>query len=84
MFRPSFARVRLTAWGSLLAVFGVALAAHADPPTLKVKVEEPLVPELMGGCSLKCGFPWTVEVQPAAGAKPTATKLLNDESADAG
>ncbi len=56
--------------------------AHAGPAVLKAAVAEPVVQELMGGCSLKCAFAWRVEVQPAPGAKPAPTRLLNDESAD--
>lgn len=54
----------------------------AGPPVIKTKVEEPVLQELMGGCSLKCGFAWEVEVQLAAGQKPVAVKVLNDESAE--
>lgn len=68
-----------------LVVAGLLLCARAfalgDPPTIKAKVEEPVLPELMGGCSLKCGFAWTVEVQ-AGGKAGATTKVLNDESAD--
>jgi len=47
----------------------------------KAKVEEPVLQELMGGCSLKCAFAWGVEVQ-APGAKPAALKVLNDDNAE--
>ncbi len=56
--------------------------ALAGPPVIKAKVGEPVLQELMGGCSLKCGFAWSVEVQSAVGQKPIAVKVLNDESAD--
>ena len=46
---------------SLIAAF--ALPALAGPAAIKARVEEPAVPETMGGCSLKCGFAWSVEVQ---------------------
>jgi len=58
------------------------LAASAEVPVIKAKVEEPVLQELMGGCSLKCGFPWQAEVHSAESKKPTATKALNDESAE--
>lgn len=54
----------------------------AAPPGLKAKVEEPVLPELMGGCSLRCGFAWTLEVHPAGGQKPLPVKVLNDDNAD--
>ncbi len=63
----------------LALLHGPALAA---PPVIKAKVEEPVLQELMGGCSLKCGFAWRVEMQSAAGQKPVAVKVLNDENAD--
>lgn len=65
--------------GALLAFSATALPA---PPVIKAKVEEPVLQELMGGCSLKCGFPWSLEVQATAGLKPVALKLLNDDNAD--
>src|SRR5687767_861159 len=52
----------------------------AAVPTVKAKVEEPVLEELMGGCSLQCAFRWTVQVT-EPGGKPTATQILNDESA---
>ena len=47
----------------------------------KAKVEEPVLQDLMGGCSLKCAFAWGVEVQ-APGARPAALKVLNDDNAE--
>jgi len=47
---------------------------------LKVNVEEPVLEELMGGCSLRCAFRWSVEVI-GEGGKPKPVKTLNDESA---
>lgn len=68
---------RVIASGVLL----LAGAAQAEPQVLKAKVEEPAIQETMGGCSLKCAFGWSVEVQPAAG-KARLIKALNDENAD--
>ena len=45
----------------------------------KLKVAEPVLEELMGGCSMRCTFGWSVEV--VSGGKRAATKVLNDESA---
>jgi hypothetical protein len=58
------------------------IAALAGPPTVKAKVEEPVLQELMGGCSLKCGFAWSVETQLASGKTQLAVKVLNDENAE--
>lgn len=69
---------------SLLALLAtpalLSTSALAAPPSIKAAVEEPVVPELMGGCSLKCSFRWTVEALPSAGGRPEAVKQLNDES----
>ena len=65
---------------SLIAAF--ALPALAGPAAIKARVEEPAVPETMGGCSLKCGFAWSVEVQADGGQKAEVTKKLNDEKAE--
>jgi hypothetical protein len=60
---------------------GLACAGEmeAAPRVIKALVEEPVVQELMGGCSMKCAFAWTVEITEEA--KPKATKVLNDEQA---
>ena len=63
-----------------LALLCVTVSAQAGP-LLKAEVAEPVVEELMGGCSLKCAFPWSVEVVTGPGQKPQATKVLNDNSA---
>lgn len=65
----------------LIALLFVVSSAEAGPPTLKAKVEEPALQETMGGCSLKCAFMWSVELQPAGG-KARAIKMLNDENAE--
>ena len=54
----------------------------AGPAAIKARVEEPALPETMGGCSLKCAFAWSVEVQAAGGQKAAAAKKLNDENAE--
>src|ERR1700736_3220464 len=74
---PRMTPLRIAAFTVLL----FASAAQASPPVLKAKVEEPALQETMGGCSLKCAFGWTVEVQPVAG-KARTIKALNDENAE--
>jgi hypothetical protein len=64
------------------AALGASPGAHAAPPAVKAVVEEPVVPELMGGCSLRCSFAWSVEALPANGARPVPLKQLNDERAE--
>jgi hypothetical protein len=73
MLRPRF----------VVSLLGMVLlaTAHADPSMVKAKVEEPVLQELMGGCSLKCAFSWGVELQ-APGAKPATLKVLNDDNAE--
>jgi hypothetical protein len=66
----------------LIAALALPALAQAGPPVIKARVEEPAVPETMGGCSLKCGFPWSVEVQADGGQKAEPLKKLNDEKAE--
>lgn len=66
----------------LLSAFSLAAAALAGPEALKARVEEPALPETMGGCSLRCAFVWSVEVQAAGGQKLAAAKTLTDEKAE--
>lgn len=56
--------------------------AHGAPDGIKARVEEPALQETMGGCSLKCAFPWSVEAQAAGGQKAGAVKMLTDENAE--
>lgn len=53
----------------------------ADAAPLRARTEEPVLEELLGGCSLRCAFRWTVEVSPQPGAAAKAVKVFNDESA---
>jgi len=48
-----------------LVLMPCALLA-GDLPVLQAKVGTPVLQELMGGCSLKCAFPWEVDVVPSA------------------
>jgi hypothetical protein len=49
-------------------------------PTIKAKVAEPVLQELMGGCSLACAFPWeTFAIMP--GKSPQPVYKLNDSDA---
>lgn len=50
-------------------------------PNVKAKLEEPVLEELMAGCSLRCSFVWTVQVQTSPTDKPRPVKTLNDENA---
>lgn len=64
----------------LIGTLGSARASLFGVSSVKAEVEKPVLEELMGGCSLRCAFRWTVEATPAGG-KPAAIKTLNDESA---
>jgi len=66
----------------ILVATTLPVAVMADPALIKAKVEEPVLQELMGGCSLKCAFGWGVELQGAPGQKPVAIKVLNDDNAE--
>ena len=48
-----------------------AAASAGDSAVIKAKMEEPVLQELMGGCSLKCAFAWSVEIEAAPPATPT-------------
>ena len=64
----------------LLCVVAVRVA-FADPHLIQAEVGHPVVPELMGGCSLRCAFPWqTFAVLPGKPQTPVYT--LDDNDAD--
>lgn len=68
-----------------LCVIAAALvhsAALAGLPVLNAEVGEPVIPELMGGCSLKCSFDWSVAYYRDAAAKELPIAALNDEQPD--
>lgn len=55
--------------------------AAADPQLIQAQVTHPVVPELMGGCSLRCAFPWqTFAILP--GRPPTPVYTLDDNDKD--
>ena len=66
----------------LLIAVAFPAVVVADPSVIKARVEETVLQELMGGCSLKCAFGWGVEVQPAPGQKAVPLKVLNDDNAE--
>jgi hypothetical protein len=55
--------------------------AFADPQLIQSTVGHPVVPELMGGCSMKCAFPWTtMAILP--GQRPVPVYTLDDNCKD--
>ncbi len=65
----------------LFCLIAFTAQAHAAPPTLKARNAEPVLEELMGGCSLKCSFRWTAEAFVAVGQRGRPVPALSDESA---
>jgi len=65
----------------LLLCLALPRLAAADPQLIQAVVGHPVVPELMGGCSLKCAFPWqTFAILP--GGSPTPVYTLDDNDKD--
>ncbi len=67
----------------LILLFCLALPrlASADPMLIQAVVSHPVVPELMGGCSLKCAFPWTTSAV-LPGKSPVPVYTLDDNDKD--
>jgi hypothetical protein len=66
-----------------LMVLWVALPrfAAADPQLIQAQIGPPVLQELMGGCSLRCAFPWeTFAILP--GKAPVPVYTLDDNDAD--
>lgn len=55
-------------------------AAQGTVETMKARVGEPVLQELMGGCSMKCAFPWTADA--VVGKSGQTAKAIFDERAD--
>jgi hypothetical protein len=64
----------------LLLCLLLPAGAMADPPSIQAVVSHPVVPELMGGCSMKCAFPWqTFALLPGQSQTPVYTLDDNDK-----
>ena len=64
----------------LLGLYLSATLAFAkDPPTLTAETGHPVLPELMGGCSMKCAFPWKVDAVETGDVRSYSIAILNDE-----
>jgi hypothetical protein len=64
----------------LLLFLALPSLGLADPPLIQAVVGHPVVPELMGGCSLRCAFPWTTSaILPGQPAAPVYTLDDNDK-----
>ena len=65
----------------LLLCLALPRLAAADPQLIQAQVAHPVVPELMGGCSMRCAFPWTtMAILP--GKPPTPVYTLDDNDKD--
>ena len=65
----------------LLLCLALPRLAAADPQLIQAVVGHPVVQELMGGCSLRCAFPWeTAAILP--GKPPVPVYTLDDNDAD--
>ena len=78
MFSPSVRLAILLCAAILSSGF---IPAFAGPPVIKARVEEPVLEELMGGCSLRCSIAWHVEASIDGTAKGAKIKALTDEKA---
>ena len=72
--------MRCASFAALLFAPLGAITAAAQTRTVSAKVAEPVLSELMGGCSMKCAFSWSAEAMTAKGLQPA--KALNDERAE--
>ena len=73
--RPTATRLLLAL---VLAVPGVLLAQEL--PTIKATVGQPVIQELMGGCSMRCAFPWTTTALAPGKAPAVVHTLDNNDS----
>ena len=58
---------------------GLLLAQNL--PDIKATIGAPVLQELMGGCSLRCAFPWEVQVVPPGAKTGKPTYATNDDDA---
>jgi len=67
---------------ALLLCLALPRLAAADPPLIQAMVGHPVVPELMGGCSMKCAFPWETNAILPGAKTPIPVYTLDDNDAD--
>lgn len=72
--------MNLACFAAIASIVLSPVLAWANPTLIKAAVEEPVLEETMGGCSLLCAFRWTAELVNPQG-KPQPLKVLFDESA---
>lgn len=63
-----------------LAVFWPLCLPAQWLPTIKAVVGQPVLQELMGGCSMQCAFPWTTSAL-VSGKSPQIVYTLDDNDA---
>jgi hypothetical protein len=73
--QPTATRVLL----ALVLVVPGALFGQ-DLPTIKASVGQPVIQELMGGCSMRCAFPWTTTALVPGKAPAVVHTLDNNDS----
>jgi len=65
----------------LLALVAISSSIHADAlPLLQPKVGDPVLQELMGGCSLRCAFFWETLAGSSASSLKQASELCDDDA----
>jgi len=66
---------------SLMVLVALESSMQADsPPNLRPRVGEPVLQELMGGCSLRCAFFWETLAGNANSSLKPATELCDDDA----
>jgi hypothetical protein len=58
-----------------------ASVSGQETPSLKAKIGEPVIEQLMGGCSLTCAFPWEAVVGGSQEMQAKKTAAINDSDA---
>ncbi len=72
-------RIRIRKFLFIGALLGPSLLCAQSLPTVKATVGRPVIQELMGGCSMRCAFPWTTTAL-LPGKPPLAVYTLDDSS----
>jgi hypothetical protein len=66
----------------LLLCLALPALAAANPILIQAVVGHPVVPELMGGCSLRCAFPWQTFATPPGQSALIPVYTLDDNDKD--
>jgi len=70
-----------TLW-TLMICWGLATLTHAELPQLQAETSDPITPDTMGGCSIRCSIQWSVTFMKKGSDQESRIIVLSDNKAN--